>query len=210
MKLIKDLGRQYQTENSKQKKLFGVYECPMCFKHFRACSYDVKNGKSTMCGSCSSIKILTKHGDSNTRLHNIWTDMKRRRYDYKVSVCKKWNDYTVFKKWALINGYKDNLSIDRIENNKGYSPKNCRWATSEVQNNNKRKIQKNNKSGYEGVSLLRGKYQASIMIDGKQKYLGVFINPKDASEKYEYQKRIKIAKIATKTITTDLCSHLIK
>ena len=55
-----------------------------------------------------------------------------------ITVCDEWNDYISFKKWALSNGYNDNLTIDRINVNGNYCPENCRWITKEVQAGNTR------------------------------------------------------------------------
>lgn len=82
------------------------------------------------------------------KLRNAWYGMMRRCYtedrpdyqhyrDQKISVCNEWlNSFDEFALWALDNGVKAELSLDRIDNNKGYSPDNCRWATKTIQNNN--------------------------------------------------------------------------
>lgn len=100
--------------------------------------------------SCGCInKAKRKHGKSQTKLYRIYSNMIARctnteRKDYKyyggkgVKVCSQWvNDFEVFYSWAYNNGYKNGLTIDRIDVNKGYNPNNCRWVTKEKQSVNK-------------------------------------------------------------------------
>lgn len=74
--------------------------------------------------------IHYKHKMSNSRIYTTWTDMKtrclnanyKRYYDYGgrgITVCEEWkNDFMSFYNWAMANGYKDNLTLDRIDNNR--------------------------------------------------------------------------------------------
>lgn len=90
-------------------------------------------------------KGLTKHF-----LYTTWSGMKQRCYDVNsshyslyggrgIGICDEWRyDFIAFYDWALRNNAKKHLSLDRIDNNKGYSPDNCRWATAEEQQRNKR------------------------------------------------------------------------
>ena len=92
--------------------------------------------------------FLNGHGQSKTALYSKWCGMKRRcncpgdsaypRYGGKgIKVCDEWNDsYISFYEWSMKTGYKPGLTIDRIDNAKGYSPDNCRWATTAQQNRN--------------------------------------------------------------------------
>ena len=110
---------------------------------------NLRSGNTSSCGCLHREKIREigfankKHGESHeklTRLYSIWCGMWQRcanpnREGYKyyggkgIAVCEEWQNYSAFKEWALKNGYKDNLSIDRIDNMKDYCPNNCRWIT---------------------------------------------------------------------------------
>lgn len=105
-------------------------------------SLALRSGRTKSCG-CS------KDGHSKTRLYSIWCGIKDRTTcmnrprakDYigrGITMCEEWNDWKVFKSWAISNGYSDTLSIDRIDNNKGYCPQNCRWVDAKTQGENKR------------------------------------------------------------------------
>lgn len=89
-----------------------------------------------------------KHGKNGTRLYRIWANMKNRCKNPKsnrahvylnrgITVCDEWkDDFQVFYDWSMSHGYSDDLTIDRIDNDKGYSPDNCRWVTHSEQMRN--------------------------------------------------------------------------
>lgn len=89
-----------------------------------------------------------KHGQRHTRLYDIWRCMRQRcnnpntnrfnTYGGKgIVVCTEWNKFENFYKWAVLNGYNNNLSIDRKNTDGNYEPSNCRWVTEKIQQNNR-------------------------------------------------------------------------
>jgi len=108
----------------------------------------IKSGASKSCGC--KIKRKIKHGLSKSKLYGVWNGMKHRCYNtnfrqYKdyggrgIQIDPIWRkDFNSFKYWAIRNGYKNGLELDRINNNKDYCSTNCRWVTHTENNRNKR------------------------------------------------------------------------
>ncbi len=114
---------------------------------------EMRRGTVSSCGCLKKERqraAATKDGYSGNRLYRIWRQMIARTSNPKhisfpnyggrgIKVCQKWqDDFVKFESWAAANGYADNLSIDRIENDQGYSPDNCKWATAKEQAANRR------------------------------------------------------------------------
>lgn len=143
----------------KGKKGETFVECRCdCGQLHSAAWYDVKVGKVKSCG-CLKSEVTrrrnTRHGGKprkggqHYRLYGIWQDMRRRCEDSTrkqfpdyggrgITVCPEWQDFGVFREWALTHGYLDTLTIDRIDVNRNYTPENCQFITLILQMRNRR------------------------------------------------------------------------
>lgn len=151
-------------------------------KKCKYCKKILKNNQ-IYCNQECYFKFRSQNQHSYDNLYRRYIDMKARCYNknncnYKyygergIGVCDEWlgeNGYKNFKKWSLENGYKKELSLDKIDNNKNYSPNNCRWVTKRIQNINKR-----SNNNLIGVKLHTNKkiYYGTIKIDNKDYYTG--------------------------------------
>ena len=122
-----------------------------CGKISCVATNNLTTGKSKSCGCLQREKSkqhLTKHGQRYTPLYRRWLGMRSRcsikapqrkdYYDRGIGVCSEWDNFMNFKK-DMGGSFKQELTLDRIDNNKGYFKENCRWVDRETQNNNQKR-----------------------------------------------------------------------
>lgn len=162
-------GRLTVIEEADRQKSNRRFRCEcVCGGEAVTTIYNLLRGNTKSCGCLKreiDLKRHLTHGESKSRLHKIWRSMKARceiptatgysHYGARgISVCAQWHSFETFRDWSQANGYRDDLTIDRIDNELGYSPENCRWATRTEQTRNRRVSRLNFASAVE-VALAR-------------------------------------------------------
>lgn len=157
---------------------YWLFKCE-CGKELVLRKNAVTSGNTKMCKECSNKQLSEKntiHGMSKTRIYREWAGIIQRcnnpkntsyeRYGAKgVTVCDEWlgeNGFINFYNWAMANGYRDDLTIDRKENNKGYFPENCRWIPLSEQSRNQKT---NRKLTYNGKTMTMAEWSREIGIN---------------------------------------------
>ena len=165
-----------------------------CGRTAVVCTRDLQSGHTKSCG-CFKIDTVTKHGLTRHPLRSVWKDMKRRCNNTKcrsytdygargITVCKEWQeDLVAFHDWAVTNGWRRGLRIDRRNNDGNYEPNNCRFISHQENCQNTRLLSRKNTSGYRGVSKMNnGKFQAYYTYKRKTVSLGAnFESAKEAA-----------------------------
>lgn len=195
-------------EKSKSGKSLALCQCE-CGSLKKVIISNLLNGNSKSCGcrvQRNFVSKMTTHNKSNTRLYRIYSCMKTRCYnknrdDYKfyggrgIKVCQEWIDnFMNFYNWAVNNGYSENLTIDRIDCDKDYTPQNCRWVDFSIQNANK-KVDNRSFSGYKGITWNKQneKWRVRISYKNKLNSVGCYENLSEAIiARNEYIKKNKL------------------
>jgi len=137
-------------EISPSKKTLWICECS-CGQRVIAESHNLISGHTKSCGCYrkeKSTKLLETHGKRTHPLYNVWAGLWQRCHNPKnpaykryggrgIYVCFEWRNFEGFYEWAIVNGYKKGLTIDRLDNNGSYTPGNCRFVSRHIQNSNK-------------------------------------------------------------------------
>lgn len=168
--------------------------------------YDLRRGMTKSCGCLANrknnpTKII--HGMSKHPAYKAWQSMKKRCLNPKdtaykdyggrgISICKEWQmSFESF--WQdMASNYHHGLTLERKDNERGYSKDNCTWATRKEQSNNRR-IRSDNKTGIEGVTIMKnGRFRSRITIEGRMEHIGMSSTLEEAIIKLKEKTNDKI------------------
>ena len=147
-----------------------------CGKELKAYLYKINFGRTKSCGCLKKEFLINrnlKHGHSNTKLYKVWRMMKQRCFDKNnnrysnyggrgIKVCAQWLVFDLFYEWAINNGFKEGLTIERRNNNGNYEPENCTWISLQEQAINRRT---NKHIEFNGKVLVLQQWSELLRID---------------------------------------------
>jgi hypothetical protein len=169
-KIIEDYGFT-KVKNVRR----ALVECKVCNRNYEVDPHKLKYRNH--CGCMKNGVIANRYCKEYPRLVQCYKHMKRRCYDPNnkdyynygakgILICDEWlSDSNTFCKWALETGYKEDLTIDRIDGAKGYNPDNCRWANAKEQGRNTRR----NVLTMELAEEIRGSNMTQVALAEKYK-----------------------------------------
>ena len=137
-----------ECEERKERKK--IYKCKCnCGNIVKVVGVQLRSGHVKSCGCLVKLNHFKDHGMYNSNLYNRWSHIKGRcynKYDKAypnyggrgILLCDEWLDFKAFYNWSIHNGYQEDLTIDRINNDGNYEPNNCRWVDMKTQSRNRR------------------------------------------------------------------------
>lgn len=180
-----------------------IWRCScVCGNYISVASHHLQDGTTISCGCFRkerASKLNWLHGLTKHPLFSIWHGIKKRcccstdtgfkNYGGRgIAICSEWKkDFIPFYIWAINNGWKKGLTIDRVNNDGNYEPRNCQFIPIEENIVKQRLLKSSNTSGYKGVSFITSeqKYAARIKIKGRDHFLGYYNDPIKAAHIYD-------------------------